>query len=840
MCKQPNGSVSNRLPQGGKQNVTQQQKATSQRSSQLCSGKAAKSDQGNFRSAPADHGSNKGNSRTNRSRQSAPQQSGSSNVGGPSKANNTGYGVHVSSPRGRGSQRSRNCAHGTSRLSNENGPIHNGAGIWETTKVSPDLRARRSEKPVSQEDLLIETWHSLFTDLCPTLAPVFRSFIEDFGLVGTIIKFQRIAGQLINSQVPTVLDEEFVRVLKQIPLRHALQLLRFGKRYTPVEWTEEMSKSVISKFHSRNNRAKLLERRELPFWLAKRLKRIGTKICNCALKGRNFSDLLCERNFEVDYRHLPNGTTADGLRSPFEKWLYLAALWGEVEPTIAEAVTHKTLGSRDNVFSKLVLVAKDYRGPRVIMEEELETVLQQSIVADAIMKIIANATPTSVPFLAANAIRLDDQTQNQEMAQLGALHGYLATLDLKDASDSITRRLIWAIFPDEIAEAILECVTERVLLPDGKYYALHMPCTMGSRLTVPVQSFIYWVIVCAAAEIAYELGIIPSLDILRDCSVYNDDIIVPYILYDIVSALLTFTGLIVNHDKSYTDGHPFRESCGVDFYLDEEVTTIYWPRRELNVTHDELPSLCALHNRLYSIGAKHAASVVKERLLALQPKMPCVTPEDVEVGMYAEFSNRQVTPYRSDIYREVAYQVRIITRYVKKTLEVRLGNWDKFSPVYQGTTVRTFEQFLDDPFIDTIDIMVRGSDLSWFCLESLSAEEIRNHKSICTRAIDIRMRRQEIPGAYTVRYPRVIETYNNRKTNGLVYNREIITPTLLNRLVEFFDYQRWLMQGSDYYDDLCEWLHVTQPSRIGNRMIHDGYKVGTLTATIFNPHEIDS
>lgn len=840
MCKQPNGSVSNRLPQGGKSNVTQQQKAKSQRSSQLGTGKAAKSDQGNFRTASADHGSNKGNTRTNRSRKSAPQQSGTSKFGSPSEANNTGYGVHVSSSRQRGSQRTRDRAHGTSGLSNENGPLHNRPGIWEKSKVDPNLRARLSEKPVNQETLLIETWYSLFTDLCPVLAPAFRDFIEDYGLVGTIIKFQRIAGQLINDQVPTVLDQEFVRVLKQIPLRNALQLLRFGKRYTPVEWTEEMSKSVISKFHSRNNRAKLLERRELPLWFAKRLKSIGTKICNCALKGRNFSDILCERNFEVDYRHLPNGTTADGLRSPFEKWLYLAALWGEVEPTIAEAVVHKSLGSRDDVYSKLVLVAKDYRGPRVIMEEELENVLQQSIVADAIMYIIANETPTSVPFLAANAIRLDDQTQNQDMAQLGALHGYLATLDLKDASDSITRRLIWAIFPDDIATAILECVTERVLLPDGKYYALHMPCTMGSRLTVPVQSFIYWVIVCAAAEIAYELGVIPSLDILRDCSVYNDDIIVPYVLYDTVCDFLTLAGLIVNHDKSYTDGHPFRESCGVDFYYDEEVTTVYWPRRELNVTHDELPSLCALHNRLYLIGAKHAASVVKDRLLALQPKLPCVTPDDVEVGMYTEFSNRQVSPYRSDIYRTITYQVEVERPFVKKILNVKLGNWNKFAPIYQGSTVRSLEQFLDDPFIDTINIMARGSNLDWYHLESLSAEDLRAHKPICARALDVRLRHQVIPGAYVVRYPRVVETYDNRKTNGLVYDRQIITPALLERLVELFDYTRWLLQGSEYYDDLCKWLHITQPSRIGKRMIHDGYKIGTLTATIFNPYEIDS
>jgi hypothetical protein len=839
MCKQPNGSVSNRNPQGGKSNVTQQQnKAKGKRSSKLGNGKAAKSDQGNFRATTADPCPNKGNTRTDRSRQSAPQQPGASNPGGASEANNTRHGVHVSGTSRRGSQRTGNSAHGTSGLSNEDRPIHDSAGIWEKSKISPDFRARQREKLVSQEDLLIETWHSLFTDLCPSLAPAFHDSIVDYGLVGTIIRFQRIAGQMINDQTPVVLDQEFVRILKQIPLRDALQLLRFGKRYTPVEWTEDMSKSVMSKFHSRNNRAKLLERRELPYWLAKRLKRIGTKICNCALKGRNFSDLLRERSFEVDYAHLPNGTTADGLRSPFEKWLYLAALWGEIEPTFAEAVEHKELGSREDVYSKLVLVPKDYRGPRVIMEEQLETVLQQSIVADAIMTIITNATPTTVPFLAANAIRLDDQTQNQEMARLGALHGYFSTLDLKDASDSITRRLIWAIFPDDIAKAILECVTERVLLPDGKIYALHMPCTMGSRLTVPVQSFIYWVIVCAAAEIAYELGIIPSLDILRDCSVYNDDIIVPYVLYDIVSALLLFTGLIVNHDKSYDDGHPFRESCGVDYYLDNEVTTIYWPRRELNVALDELPSLSALHNRLYSIGAMHAASVVKKRVLALQPKMPCVTPEDVEIGLYAEFSNRRVAPYVCDMYKSVAYQVDVVERFVKKTLIVKLEARDKFSPCYQGTTVRSLERFLTDPFIDTIDIMVKGKDLNWFLLESLDAEEIRKHDPICTRALDIRLRRQEIPGAYTVRYPRVVETYNNRKINGLVYDREVITQKQLSRLVEVFDYNRWLMQGSEYYDPLCEWLHVTQPSRIGNRMIHDGYKIGTLTATIFNPAEI--
>jgi hypothetical protein len=319
--------------------------------------------------------------------------------------------------------------------------------------------------------------------------------------------------------------------------------------------------------------------------------------------------------------------------------------------------------------------------------------------------------------------------------------------------------------------------------------------------------------------------------------VYNDDIIVPYVLYDTVCDLLTLAGLIVNHDKSYNDGHPFRESCGVDFFYDEEVTTVYWPRRELNVANDELPSLCALHNRLYSIGAMHAASVVKDRVLALQPKLPCVTPESVEVGLYADFSNRQVAEYISDVYSSVAYQVEVIQPFVKKTLIVKLGTWNKFAPVYQGTTVRDLKRFLTDPFIDTVIITARGSDLTWFHLESLAAEDIRSGKPICFRALDMRSRRQAIPGAYTVRYPRVVETYNNRKTHGLKYDHQVITPAVLNRLVDVFDYNRWLMQGSDYYDDLCRLLHVTQPSRIGNRMIHDGYKIGTLTATIFNPDE---
>jgi len=56
--------------------------------------------------------------------------------------------------------------------------------------------------------------------------------------------------------------------------------------------------------------------------------------------------------------------------------------------------------------------------------------------------------------------------------------------------------------------------------------------------------------------------------------VFGDDIILPIDEYREFTAILSQSGLVVNHDKSYFEG-PFRESCGGDYWLGRDVTPFY-------------------------------------------------------------------------------------------------------------------------------------------------------------------------------------------------------------------------------------------------------------------------
>jgi hypothetical protein len=57
-------------------------------------------------------------------------------------------------------------------------------------------------------------------------------------------------------------------------------------------------------------------------------------------------------------------------------------------------------------------------------------------------------------------------------------------------------------------------------------------------------------------------------------SVYGDDIIVPTSCYTMLVTALQFFGFELNKSKSYASG-PFRESCGADYYLGEQIRPFY-------------------------------------------------------------------------------------------------------------------------------------------------------------------------------------------------------------------------------------------------------------------------
>lgn len=695
---------------------------------------------------------------------------------------------------------------------------------------------RSGQLLLSQTDALKALWRCLFADLCPDLVGLYDKSIADYGLSGTIARFSKLAGVLINNQVGSILDDDLLYGLRNLcDMKTALQLLRFGKRFTPTEWSDSDELRLLHGFHARNNRAKLIDRgmtRFVPNWFAQLCKPIGEEIFRAALRGNAFSCNPYERTYEEDLRALPHGTTAEGLRSPFSKWLACAVSHGQIDPSIAQGVNVTELGCLDPGPSRMVFVPKDYRGPRIIAEEMLERTLQQTVVANAIDRVIN--TPSFSRYSPYGRITLNDQTRNQSLAERGAKTKSLATIDLSNASDCITSRLLYATLPDEVANAITTTASKAITLPTGETIDLYIPCTMGSRNTVPGQSTVYWVIIAASIKLASDMFNIPCN--IGDCSVYNDDIIVPCEVYDIVTMMLTIAGLIVNDDKSYTGDHPFRESCGTDWYDDTEVSSQYWPRKDLRLVPDELPSLCKLQNRLYDLGARQAAQYMNNLIKQLCDKVPTITPGSEAIGLYGLITSMTSQPYairvKDDVVSKTCYCIRdnthggsliscdpIYVSHVTKDVGMRLvhqrtlSTWRElcsFLPTGRFTFVR-FDSRLDNRTFVNPPVP----------------------KTVPDVPIWVRTRQVVVDKFYLTSQPTIVQTYNNTLVPPTLCDSRFITTNHIHQLLELFEYEMWLLNGSEFYDPLCEWLHVTQPSRRGKHMVPKGYRVSVNRYTTY-------
>lgn len=176
-------------------------------------------------------------------------------------------------------------------------------------------------------------------------------------------------------------------------------------------------------------------------------------------------------------------------------------------------------------------------------------------------------------------INLNHQSVNQHRARLASLDGKLATIDLSNASNSVTCSLVWKMIGDHPVTdhstfdptwyALLERLrTERGKMDDGTVHEYELFSAMGNGCTFELESLIFWAITTACCE---HLGLEP------DVTVYGDDIICPSEVVPLLEQVLSYAGFSFNEKKSFwnTEGPFFRESCGVHWLNGIDVTPFY-------------------------------------------------------------------------------------------------------------------------------------------------------------------------------------------------------------------------------------------------------------------------
>lgn len=152
------------------------------------------------------------------------------------------------------------------------------------------------------------------------------------------------------------------------------------------------------------------------------------------------------------------------------------------------------------------------------------------------------------------------QELHRRLACNASLDGSLCTLDLKNASDSVSRRLVELFLPPKWFE-LLDDLRSKTTVIGGKTILLEKFSSMGNGFTFELETLLFY----AIAQTCVPHGI-PG----ETVSVYGDDIIVPTESSKDVIRALEFFGLTVNEEKSFTSGH-FRESCGGDYFKGVDV-----------------------------------------------------------------------------------------------------------------------------------------------------------------------------------------------------------------------------------------------------------------------------
>lgn len=208
-------------------------------------------------------------------------------------------------------------------------------------------------------------------------------------------------------------------------------------------------------------------------------------------------------------------------------------------------------------------------------------------------------------------IDLNTQLRNQELAQR-AYADRLATIDLAQASDSLSWGLVLHFFPEPWQELLFLLRSERTRLPDGDYVELGKLSSMGNGFTFELESLVFFAVVKT---------MVPKR-LLESCSVYGDDIIVPSAYADDVIEALNYLGFRVNGSKSFLAGN-FFESCGADFFRGFNVRPFYLKGRG----KDQIPYALQVANalRLYSHrrgGEEFCDSRFKPLWLSLVRRVP--------------------------------------------------------------------------------------------------------------------------------------------------------------------------------------------------------------------------
>jgi len=185
------------------------------------------------------------------------------------------------------------------------------------------------------------------------------------------------------------------------------------------------------------------------------------------------------------------------------------------------------------------------------------------------------------------------QAIHRELAKLGSIHPWLiSTIDLSAASDTVAYRVVETLLPPDWFYWLNLLRAPSGLMPDGSELVYEKFSSMGNGFTFELETLIFLALVHATYDV---VGLPIDEHLVK---VYGDDIICTTDVVPPLFLTLEAFGFRVNHKKSFFTLHPFRESCGADYFSGVAVRPLY-----LTESISDAAKLLEAHNRLYEVSA---------------------------------------------------------------------------------------------------------------------------------------------------------------------------------------------------------------------------------------------
>lgn len=157
---------------------------------------------------------------------------------------------------------------------------------------------------------------------------------------------------------------------------------------------------------------------------------------------------------------------------------------------------------------------------------------------------------------------VEGQEYHRMLAREGSMWGNLATIDLSNASDTISKKLVELLLPPDWYQLLVAARSPFTFI-NGRWVLLEKFSSMGNGYTFELETLIF---LCIARAVQKSIPVWYSPRLHGHViSVYGDDIIVPTAIASKVISALNFFGLSTNKDKTFIYGE-FRESCGGDYF----------------------------------------------------------------------------------------------------------------------------------------------------------------------------------------------------------------------------------------------------------------------------------